>query len=453
MGLLKNVAKAARRGAQAKILPGGGYGGYGSGYGSDRFGYGSGFGTYGTRGIIDYAAEMGRPMDNSIVAACMSFIVDTWVESQEVVRRKKRSGEPTLEYDHILVKLLNNPNSDYDARLFREALIQDVKIAGTAFAQIIRDGYGIPSALYWLPTNLMKPRWNRGNWIDAWMYSGQGQSKPLDPNDVLVWREGKDDATGGRLGYSRFRSVLRETYGDNESAEMVNAFLRNRAQLGTIASPDGRYLTEMVKAGVNPQERGFDKDKAEALEGRLNAKSQGSQAGALHVFHYPVNVTQLQSALKDLDRRVQSDLSEERICAAFRIQPVCVQLGSGLRTSSDKHNIEFAYRMAWTNCLIPNQNGFAEVVNAKLLPEMDLKPNTAEFGYDRSQIAALREDQDALSSRVLSEWEDDAITHDEMRSELGLPIDPARKGMYYSQLKLETVAATETNTSRSVDPD
>lgn len=395
----------------------------------------SGLSLYGPRTDINYASEVGNPMDNSIVASCMRWKSTNWPQARPVVKRDKRGGEPVNEFDHPIVQLLQNPNPFYDGRLMLEGALQDYELDGTGFLQVVYGAYNLPVELYWLPTESMTPIYTAdgSEWIRYWEYTAGGKVKKLAPDEVLVWRQGLDRSTGGRKGYSPFKAGIAEAYGDNEARNTVNTILRNRAQMGTMISPSERYFAELVKGNIRPWEAGYTKEAAEELEKKIHSKNSRDRRGSTNVFSVPMSVTEFGSVLDKLDSRTLRSFPEERICALFGIHPVVLPLGTGLQASSDKHNMEMAQRMSWLNGIVPEQDSFAAVMG-QLLGLMDTRPSTARFDFDRSEVEALQENADDLSTRLMAQWEGDAITHDLLMAKLGYKVDEKRKGKYKSEL-------------------
>lgn len=413
------MAAAALRGkgANAPIFPG-------------TSGHWSGW-LNGPRTSINYAYEVGRPGDNSAVQANLGWIADAWAEVLPYVGKKTSDGEDK-DYEHRIVQLFERPNPYYSGQLLRDGILQDLLTEGTGYVRIIRDRYGIPSELYWLPTDAVRPYWDGPNeWIRYWEYTPQGQLVKLAPEDVLVWRQGINPTNGGRTGYSRLKAALRDIYTDNEASNTVNSILRNRAQMGIMVAPDSRYFAELLKGGRNPFEAGYTEEAAKEIEAKINAKNQGDNRGSTNVFSVPMSVTEFGSVIGDVASDALHNLAEERICAVFKIPPVVVGLGTGLQQSSDRHNMETAQRQAWVNCIIPLQNQFARVVNDSLMPQFEKAGY--RFGFDRSHIDALQENTDDKAKRVALLWEKDVIKHGEARSEMGYEADDATADLYYSE--------------------
>lgn len=411
-----------------------------AGAGASKFqfpGANSHWSLYGPRTAIDFNSEAGSPMDNSIVAPCIRWKSTNWTQARPVVRRTKRgSEEPANEFEHPLIQLIENPNPFYNGRLLREGLLQDFELDGTAFMQVIYGRFDLPVALYWMPTDMMRPVYQAdgSEWVRYWEYSVGGRQVKLAPDEVIVWQQGIDRATAGRRGYSPFKAAIAEMYSDNEARNTVNTILRNRLQMGVMASPSERYFAELVKAGVDTKQAGYNQAQAAELEAKIVNKNTRDGRGSFNMFSVPVSITEFGSVLDKLDSQVLRGLAEERVCAAFGVHPVVVMLGTGLRASSDKHNMEMAQRMSWDNGIVPEQDSFADLISTELLPLMDSRPDTARFDFDRSRVEALRENADQLSTRLMSQWKDDGITHDMLMSGLGYKVDEARKGKYYSEL-------------------
>jgi hypothetical protein len=186
-----------------------------------------------------------------------------------------------------------------------------------------------------------------------------------------------------------------------------------------------------VKGNVDPVSVGYSKEVANELEARVNSKFTSDGRGSTAVFSVPMSVTQFQSVLKDLSDDTLRNISEERICAIFKIPPVVVGLGTGLENSGDRHNMETSQRMAWLNCIVPLQNQFARLVTESLVPQFETGPY--RFGFDRTSVEALQENTDDKAKRVSLLWQGDVIKHGEARSEMGYAPDAATQDLYYSE--------------------
>lgn len=398
---------------------------------------GGGYGwLFGPRTNVDFKAEIGNPLDNSIVTSCFGWLSDSWKEARPVVERSTSGGKVENEFDHQIIQLLENPNPFYSGELLLDGMLQDYVFDGTAFAEILRDKYGLPIALFWMPTEAMTPYYvGDGNeWIRYWIYTVGGKRRDVAPENVWVWQQGIDRNFGGRKGYSRFKSAIADAFTDNEARNTVNSILRNRAQMGLMISPSERYMAEIVKAGANPLELGYNKDTADEIRSKINTRHTKDGRGSTEVLSVPMSVTEFGSVLDKIDSAAIRGLSEERICSIFKIHPVVLGLGAGLRASSDKHNMEFAHRMSWLNGVAPVQNSFSKSLNSCLMPFMDTDSKNARFDFDRSNVPALQEDADAKSTRLLSQWEKDAIKHGELRTALGREVDPSRAEEYFSAM-------------------
>lgn len=401
--------------------------------------------SFGPRTAINYAYEVGRPNDNSAVQACLGWMLDAWAEAVPYIGIPKRGGAEDKIYDHALIKLFERPNPYYSGQLLRDGILQDLKLDGTAFVRIMRDSYGIPNALYWLPTEQVKPYWDgTGEWVRYWEYTPQGQLVKLAPEDVLIWKEGINPADGGRTGYARLKAALRDVYTDNEAANTVNAILKNRAQMGVMVAPDGRYMAELVKGGVDVLQAGYNVNTAKELELKINAKNTGDGRGSTNVFSVPMSVTEFGSVLDQVSNDALRNIAEERICAAFKIPPVVVGLGTGLEQSSDRHNMETAQRQAWLNCIVPLQNQFARLLTEQMVPQFETRPN-AVFAFDRTGVEALQENTDEKAKRIALLWQSDILKHGEARSEMNYAPDEATQDLYYSEFSGPADAAQGAN--------
>jgi hypothetical protein len=100
--------------------------------------------------------------------------------------------------------------------------------------------------------------------------------------------------------------------------------------------------------------------------------------------------------------------AEARLCAALRVPPMVVGLnvGDAQRTYA---NMGEARQMAYEDCLMPLQARHCETLDMFLLPDLG-NPEKQHCQYNYEQVRALAEDEDAKSSRAVSQFAGGIIT-------------------------------------------
>lgn len=431
MGLLK-LAQAGFKGAGQHFAGGSGW--------TSFFGLNN-------RSKIDYSREVGDATHNSAVAACLGWIVDEW--PQAPIYLEKRIGQrssPLL--DHPLIQLLNNPNPWYGHRVLWQATLPDLLLDGNAYWHILRDSYGIPGALYWMPTGTVEPRRiNESDdtaWIDYFEYTVGGKVYRLEATDVVHIRIGADSANP-RKGVGRLKPGLAEVYTDNEASATVNTLLRNRAQPGLTLSP------KVLESKNGVEVRTFTAEQAREIEAKVQAKFTGDRRGATMVHTIPTDMQEFGAKLADLASREIRRIPEERICALFKIPPGVVKLGAGLDRNT-MSNASKDEEQAWRHGIMPLQGIVGDAIGQQLLWQLEPQPQKFTVQFDTSEIGALQEDVSAKSERTRGEWKDDLITHDTAAARLGNPVDDARKGKYYSEVVSNRQPDTQPPTQVPIAP-
>lgn len=380
---------------------------------------------------LDWKAQVGDASSNSIVTVCIGWIADEWPEAKPYLAETLKNGKEKALWSHDILTLLKNPNQFYGARVLWQALLIDLLVDGNAYLHLIKNRFGIPVSMFWIPSNAVRPMRNDPGddsaWIDYYEYVVGGKLYKIPPDDIVHLRQGINP-NDPRLGWSRLRSGLAEVFTDNEAAATVNTLLGNRAVPGLIVSPKA---IDLKQQGVTFSP--MTQEQAQEIEAKANAKFTGDGRGATWVHSRPIDIVQWGANIAELSTRLIRQIPEERICAIFKIPPGVVKLGAGLERNT-MSNASMEEEQAWRHGIVPLLGLVGDALKAQLLPQMELRHERYEIKYDLSAIGALQEDADAKAKRLDALWQSDLISHDEARVELGYQADTARTGMYYSEL-------------------
>lgn len=384
------------------------------------------------RSAIDYEAEVGDPMQNTIVAACMGWLSDAWPEAPPITVTISEDGEEK-KVKHAAKDLLLTPNPWYGDRQLWAATLSDLKLEGNAYWHVIKDGTGAPVALYWLPTGLVEPRWNPndpGTFITHYEYTPDGQSHNLRTDEIIHFREGFDPENI-RKGRARFKSCLSEVFGDNEASRYVSTMLRNMGMAGIILSPKPQDAAKGIS---------LNKEEAQAIADSYKFKTQGDKRGEAIMLNVPMDVHELGGGLSKMETREIRRIPEERICAVFKIPPGVVKLGAGLdRNTFSNANTE--QEQAWHNCIIPLHGQISDVLDQQLLPLFG-DPKGVTVRFDTAKVNALQEDQDAKVNRIALLWNSDLIKRNAALEAIGYKPE-ADDDVYRSRWMAEAIPDME----------
>ena len=109
---------------------------------------------------FDYRAEVGDPMNNSIVGSVVGWIARNFPEAPV---RIVREGTTDIAYrtaktgPGAMLRLLETPNKYYSGVLQWMATIVDWVVDGNAYWLKVRNGVGRVIELWWLPSHMVEP--------------------------------------------------------------------------------------------------------------------------------------------------------------------------------------------------------------------------------------------------------------------------------------------------------
>jgi HK97 family phage portal protein len=357
-----------------------------------------------------WAAEVGDGSKSGVVMAPVNWIARTFAEAPLVVTEPDKKGQPQTVDGHELPRLIERPNSFYDGFTLWMASLVSWCTTGNSYWIKVRSKAGAVVELWWAPTWTMTPCWPQqgGVFISHYAYSPLGSPISIAPEDVVHLRHGIDP-TNVRLGVAPIREALREAFTDDEAARFTSAILRNLGVPGLVVSP--------AEAGA-----GVSEPDALAVKAKFDERTTGDKRGATVVLTGKTNVTQFGFSPKDMDVSNLRNVSEERICAALGVPSAIVGYGSGLDSTKVGATMRELVGLAWTACLIPYQRIMGSQLGHQLLADFEADSRRFAIGWDRSNVAALQEDQSALSVRLGQQLTSGGIMRSEYRRRLGYDV-------------------------------
>jgi HK97 family phage portal protein len=339
------------------------------------------------RGRFDYASHVGDGRQSSAVVACMNWICRTFPEAPVMVLERQRDGTETPLVDHPLLDLLTTPNDYYSGEMLMRATLADWTASGDAYWVKIRNRYGAPVQLWWVPQALMAPAWPSNDptvYISHYEYRVGGEVFTYAPADVVHFRNGLDPQNT-RKGLSPLASLLREVFTDEEAGSFSASLLRNLGVPGVIISPDDDNVE-------------LNSGDAEAVKSDFKAKFGGENRGEPMVLPAKTKVQVLSFNPQQMDLKGMRRLPEERVSAVLGVPAIVAGLGAGLDRSTFA-NMSEAREMAYESNIIPNQRLIGAELRAQLLPDYgDTK--RLRVAFDTKNVRVLQEDQNKLWTRV-----------------------------------------------------
>lgn len=354
-------------------------------------------------------SETGPLRLNSIWSICVNWIATSWMVAEFQVG-KKQGKEFKPDERHPLPALMRMPSPTYGGKWLIWAWMRDYWDTGNAYAQILPGRDGVQELL-WLPTRLVEPRPDAKGYLSHYEYTCEGRVHLLAPADVIHFRFGVDP-NNPLVGVPPLESAFREVVTDNSTADYRGGQMKNGGVPPIILTP------EVPKDGLG--EYVLTEDEATLVEKQLGEKLK-LNPGQMRVISSALKLLQLAWEPGKMGLEIIQEAPETRIPALFGIPPVVLGLRAGLQKAT-YNNVKEAKALAWSSCLIPLQDYFAEEISNRLLP---LFPGSEGkcCRYDRSGVEELQEDQNAKREQARADHQAGIITLEEARAEGGRQTD------------------------------
>lgn len=358
---------------------------------------------------IDYAAEVGNPLQNSLIRAAVNWVGRTLPEAPARTVEPDENGKNVPVADDPLKALLRRPNPHYSGSTLWKAFSLSWKLDGNVYWYKLRNLRGKVYQLWPIPHFMITPRWPLGDntvYISHYDYYVGGRIYQLRPEDVIHFRDGVDPENT-RRGLSDIGALLREVFTDIGATNYAAALMKNGGIPPVVISPkDGtnaanvnlRELTEMYVRRTTGDERG---------------KPLASPVG--------IEVHKLAFTPEEMDLTSLHNTPAERVAAVLGIdaQVLGFSVGNSSRTFS---NYEQACEAAYETHNVPLWRYIGEELTVQLLPELDANPNRS-VEHDLSHVRALQDDQDSLYKRVGLGYQYGYMKRSEARAAVGLKSD------------------------------
>ena len=309
-----------------------------------------------------------------------------------------------------LARLLRRPNGMMSQRELMQIATVYAAVGGNAYLHIVRDRRGQPIELWPYHAGQMIPIPNTDPnapmWIERYEYDdGTSRLYPVPVQDVIHLRWPSVDLQQPWQALPPLAAVAADVDAGNEAIRYIRALLKNDATPRVVlTTPTGAFLSDETVSRMKEQ---------------WSERYGGDQRGSVAVLEEGVTLQRLSLDMSEMAFEALMRVPETHIAAAFRIPPIIAGIGAGLDASTYSNYAEA--RQAYTQqTLTPLWAAWSEEIDAALAQPVGLK-----IAYDLRQVAAMRENQNALSERTINQWTTGLMTRNEARRMLGLPEDPA----------------------------
>lgn len=353
----------------------------------------------------DYAALAGDPWLNGVVRAATDWIAGNYSQCRPMVQALNAEGEWEDVPNHALETLLRRPSPHYGGRSLRRMIAQSLLTTGNCYLLIDRNGAGRAAGLTWIPSEFLQIEWSEDpdQPILRYWYTPRGRKIPYDPKEIVHLRFGADPHFAGLMGVAPVQAVLRELAADNQLSTRYAALLRNGGAIPYAVTPSGQALS--------PEEQ-------EQLAEDFNNNFTGERVGRFAVFSSPLTFTALSYSPDQLAaHEIRADIIR-RIAASMGVPVAVLGLAPDGTTFN---NVKEMTRNVWETRTLSDLALLSEELAAKMLPEFERHPENFRVTWDTSEVAALREDEDAAYRRADLGFRSGFLSLNESREMVGKP--------------------------------
>lgn len=352
-----------------------------------------------------------------IVFACLTYLADAVAEATLTVEQNTGADGwlPATDRNALaLQSLVARPNPYMEDAEFDSLLIYQMGIQGYGVVEKTRSGAGLPVELWPL-----RPDWLAKKPDGTYTYKPDGSDTTrVIPADDLIFLPWRHDDRMQRHGVSPVQVAAREIGVDSALTDFLKTFLDS----GGIP-PFVMTYPDVI----------LDESQIEAMQEKWRQKYGGSKAwGTLPILHGGYNIVPIGNNINEMAWPDLRGLTELKICQAFRVPAELVQAReafvSGALTTTEADG---AMTQLQRYGAAPLRSRLAAALGRGLLPEFGLDHVTYRLAFDVSGILALREDTDALHTRVRANFDAGLLTMDEARLALDLPELPNAQGQVF----------------------
>lgn len=396
---------------------------------------------------FDYRAAVGDMLDSSVVTAPISFLQRALPEARLGLRQWTRAGAIEEIEDHEMLRLVRSPNPFYSDIALWAGTVLSYAIGGEAYWIKVRNSYGKPVELWWVPHWTMQPKagLDGAEFLSHYEYTpGTGHGRMmLAPQDVVHFRHGINPHDI-RRGLGPLEGVIREIFADLESSNFVASLLRNMGVPGVVISPKG---------GAMPAP-----EDVEATKMWFKEAFGGDNRGGPLVMGAPTDVQPYGFNPQQMNLSEARNVAEERVCACLGIPAAVVGFGSGLEQTKVGATMEELRKLAWHNGVLPLARSLADELQRSLLPDFERGGGRGsvagggrglELYWNTDDVLALQEDENKQTDRKLKELEAGAIMLWDYLTETGREADDSHK--YYLR-KISTIEVPLAEAGRGEGP-
>jgi len=354
-----------------------------------------------------------------VVYLCVKKLCETANESPPRVGLEGPRGWED-DSEHPVNALLRAPNLDMDWATFEYHLVAHLQLTGAAYCWKWRGPNLDVNALWPIPTSWVRPLYSPDSKLLGYSL-WQGEQKPrLTISTADLFRIYYPDPADLRGQLGPLQAASRTVQLDTAREDFMGEVLANWPVTGPV-------FTQSEEWGED-QRKDFEKRIMRAL-----GPGSGGRGRPLFLSGEGAKVS-APEMLKDLDWPGLSSLTETRVCAAFGVPPILLNLRSGLERSTYSNFAECVRSFYAGTASALWQKLDAGLTRGLLRYEESLIAGAAtelEIYHETAEVRGLREDANTASERAARLFAGSAISRNEARAMVGLEALPPEQGDVY----------------------
>jgi HK97 family phage portal protein len=338
-----------------------------------------------------------------LVIACLDAIGALAGAARPMMRLR---GVP--QDQHPLLALLWRPMPQMDWAQWVRVLVAQWWLTGRIACERGRDQAGILRQLIPLPAGRIAERYDQttGDFAGITITRVDGREVVLAAEDVL-WAINRrpDDPSRPWSRADALETVIR----------MDTSLMQYIADVTAQGMIRGALVT---KEETTPEKRESIRERWDLAFG----------AGAMSKATTPIidgtraEYVRIGVAPSEVDPGALLAHVESRICGVLGVPPIVVSAKIGLDRSTYANYREARLRM-WSDTVVPWLTQLAQVIEAQLAPEFNLRAEDVEITYDFDAVPGLDESRESQWQRAVQGWREQLLTRNEARALLGYARD------------------------------
>jgi len=366
--------------------------------------------------------------------AAAAYLASPWVQRAIEIRSDGVLSAPLaielpdgdLIYEHEALSVLENVNEEFNGSDLLRYTEAGLNVWGGGFWEKVRNGRGKLTEYFYLNPGTIEVNKAAGG-IAGFTQKLNGRiTAQWERNDVVYFK-GRYNPKDDLVGLSPLIVAVSSALADQNADEYLAAFFKNSAIPAVIFSTD----QPMPEPDVNRFLAWINK----LFRGSKNSHKAGILGNGLKPF-------QLSSTVKDLALNEVRAAVHQNISTAVGVPELLISPAG----ANDLTPIKAAEAYFVRYSMVPLWLRYEGVLNSEVLPEYpDLVAKGAKFKFDTTEVAALQEDLDLKTARILSLVQAGIISKETAAAELGYEEDDMPQAV-------EEKPATVTSTPATLPP-